>query len=634
MRVPITKLMRRGKLNDELIELIMANVRLKDMVYGDIMANITCNEVGGRLLLEFMDEYKFDDLSELSRAIIGRTERAMRERLAAIPDGVYRNAIQVEGIDEPITLACAVNISGDEVHIDFEGTTPSIRRGINVPLCYTRAFSNYALKVLTIPELPNNEGAANPISISVPPGCILNALPPSSTGGRHVIGHFVAPLIFGALGRVLPDEVQADSGMLSQLSCHGRHRNGRGVSSLFFASGGFGALKGIDGRAATPGPSNMIGTPIEIWEHETSVSVLKKNGAGLRRPWRVPRRQCPGDPSAQRQRPPDERRLVRRPHRVPAARRAGRRSGATARDTHQRQGGASQRPLYPQAGRCLRDAGGRRRRVGDPRKRPPEQLLADVRNGDVTVEGALQGLRRGSRYKEGNRAQGQLGRAARQFRRHVMPRIIDLSVTIENNMPVHKNMPRPVYLQWGSHESSKANKHGVPEDPFTSAIEFMGMLNHVGTHVDAFYHLKPDGQTIDEMPIDMFMGKAVCFDLTHIPDLGDIDVNDMEQAEAKAGVKVDGHIVLLNTGLHRRHYPRDLVMHSNAGLRPRPRIGWLTASRRCTAWKARQPTDQISTSSPIIGSAATAASPTWSGCAISRSWSAKASSISRRFHSS
>ena len=119
--------MRRGKLNDELIELIMANVRLKDMVYGDIMANITCNEVGGRLLLEFMDEYKLDDLSELSRAIIAQTERAMRERIAAIPDGVYRNAILVEGIDEPITLACAVSISGDRVHIDFEGTTPSIR---------------------------------------------------------------------------------------------------------------------------------------------------------------------------------------------------------------------------------------------------------------------------------------------------------------------------------------------------------------------------------------------------------------------------------------------------------------------------------------------------------------------------
>jgi kynurenine formamidase len=92
------------------------------------------------------------------------------------------------------------------------------------------------------------------------------------------------------------------------------------------------------------------------------------------------------------------------------------------------------------------------------------------------------------------------------------------------------------------------------------------MLNHVGTHVDAFYHLKPGGLTIDEMPLELFMGKAVCFDLTHIPDLGDIDVADMEEAERKSRVRVDGHIVLLNTGLHRRHYPRDSVMYSNPGL--------------------------------------------------------------------
>ena len=147
-----------------------------------------------------------------------------------------------------------------------------------------------------------------------------------------------------------------------------------------------------------------------------------------------------------------------------------------------------------------------------------------------------------------------------------MPRIVDLSVTIENNMPAHKNMPRPVYLPWMTHESCKAYNQGVPGDPFTTPIEYIGMLNHVGTHVDAFFHLKPDGATIDDMPLAMFMGHAVCFDMTHIPDLGDIDVKDMEAAEKKAGVNVDGHIVLLNTGLHRRHYPRDSIMHANPGL--------------------------------------------------------------------
>lgn len=390
LRIPIIKLMRRGKLNDELIELIMTNVRLKEMVYGDIMANITCNEVGGRLLLEFMDEYQLEDLSGLSRSIIARTEQALRERIAAIPNGVYRNAISVEGIDEPITLACAVKVAGDSVHIDFEGTSPSIRRGINVPLCYTRAFSNYALKVLTIPELPNNEGAANPIGITVPPGCILNALPPSSTGGRHVIGHFVAPLIFGALGHALPDQIQADCGMLSQLSCQGTHRSGRGISSLFFASGGFGALKGIDGRAATPGPSNMIGTPIEIWENETSMSVLKKEivpdsgGPGEFRGGNAQEIHLRNDSG----------------HLLHAASFAGRtefpplgvQGGAPGQLRATRING---KVVHPKGRYILQpgdvfetlEAGGGG--FGDPRKRAPEQLLADVRNGDVTVEAAL-----------------------------------------------------------------------------------------------------------------------------------------------------------------------------------------------------------------------------------------------------
>ncbi len=276
LRLPIQKLLKRGVVNAELMEIILGNVRFPEMVQGDILANIACNEVGGRLLTDFMDEYKLDDLGPLSRAIIERTESAMRAKISAIPDGVYRNAIPVEGVDEPLRLECAVTIRGSDVLIDLEGTTGSVPRAINVPLCYTRAFCNYALKVVTIPDLPNNEGAANPITLTAPPGCVLNALPPSATAGRHVIGHFVAPLIFGALAPALPSQVQADCGMLSQTSMRGTNLAERPVSSLFFAAGGFGALQGQDGRDATPGPSNMIGSPIEIWEDETNITVLHK----------------------------------------------------------------------------------------------------------------------------------------------------------------------------------------------------------------------------------------------------------------------------------------------------------------------------------------------------------------------
>jgi kynurenine formamidase len=147
-----------------------------------------------------------------------------------------------------------------------------------------------------------------------------------------------------------------------------------------------------------------------------------------------------------------------------------------------------------------------------------------------------------------------------------MASIVDLTVTIENCMPSHRTMPRPIYRRYLEHEESKALGLGTPEDVFTSAIEFVGMLTHIGTHVDAFFHTNPEGQTIDEMPLELFMGKAVALDLRHVPDLGTIDVADLEAAERQAGVAIDGHIVLLNTGLHARHYPRETVMHSNPGL--------------------------------------------------------------------
>lgn len=145
-------------------------------------------------------------------------------------------------------------------------------------------------------------------------------------------------------------------------------------------------------------------------------------------------------------------------------------------------------------------------------------------------------------------------------------RIVDLTLVIEDNMPSHKLFQSPIILPHLNHEQSLEFGLGVPDDPMTFATSYIGTLDHIGTHVDAFAHVNPSGATIDEMPIDMFFGKAVCFDMTHIPDLGEIDVADLEKAEAKLGVKVDGHIVLLNTGLHNRHYPDRKVCWTNPGL--------------------------------------------------------------------
>ncbi len=147
-----------------------------------------------------------------------------------------------------------------------------------------------------------------------------------------------------------------------------------------------------------------------------------------------------------------------------------------------------------------------------------------------------------------------------------MQKVVDLSLVMTDNMPAHKLFQSPVILPALSHEQTKDFGLGVPEDKMTFATNYLGVLDHVGTHVDAFYHTNPDGDSVDEMPLEMFFGKAVCFDLTHVPDLGEIDVEDLEAAEEKCGVRVAGHIVLLNTGLHKRHYPNPEVVRSNPGL--------------------------------------------------------------------
>jgi kynurenine formamidase len=89
-----------------------------------------------------------------------------------------------------------------------------------------------------------------------------------------------------------------------------------------------------------------------------------------------------------------------------------------------------------------------------------------------------------------------------------MVKIIDLSVKLEDFMPSHKNLQRPFVKPHVTHEESKRRKLGTPEDPMTFTTMFMAMVDHTGTHVNAFYHNNPDGLPVDEMPLEMFMGKT------------------------------------------------------------------------------------------------------------------------------
>ena len=276
LRIPICKLYDAGKPNELLIDIIRTNVRVPEQTMGDIMANVSCNEVGGREINAFMDEYGLEDLMPLSRAIRGQSEAAMRTKLRELKDGTYRNRIQLEGFEGPVEFAVRVDVQGDNVAFDFDGTSGCVRAGVNVPFCYTNAMALHAIKSLTLPSIPNNAGSQAPITVSAPVGCILNAQPPFPTGGRHAMGHFVTPLVYGALADAIPGEVQADSGMMNLINFQGSRRDGRAFSTLYFASGGYGALNGLDGWSTLPHPSNMAVVPVEVWETLTHTTVERK----------------------------------------------------------------------------------------------------------------------------------------------------------------------------------------------------------------------------------------------------------------------------------------------------------------------------------------------------------------------
>jgi N-methylhydantoinase B len=201
----------------------------------------------------------------------------MREAIQGLPDGLYENEIQTDGFDEPIRLSVAISIEGDEMRVDYEGSSPQSDRGINVVLNYTVAYTTFGVKCVISPEVPNNDGSFQPIHVTAPEGCILNAMHPAPVGARHIVGHFLPSLIHGALAHVIPDKVLAQgSDNLWNTQISGRRESGEPFTYVFFSGGGMGARPHQDGLSATAFPSGIRGVPAEVIESISPVIMHKR----------------------------------------------------------------------------------------------------------------------------------------------------------------------------------------------------------------------------------------------------------------------------------------------------------------------------------------------------------------------
>jgi N-methylhydantoinase B len=275
--IPVVKLYDAGRPNETLVRLIRANTRAPEMVLGDFHAQIAGGDVGGQRLLEFMEEFGLRRLEPLADEIVGRTERAMRESIARLKPGLYEYAITSDGFDEPITIRCRCEVQGDDLRIDYTGSSPASRRGINVVMNYTLAYTTYGVKVIVSPDVPNNEGAFRPVKVTAPEGSILNAAHPAPVAARHVVGHFLPHVVAGALREALPDRVMAEgSANIWGVQVAGKTLSGERFTYIFFTSGGTGARPTKDGLSATAFPSGVLGTPAEVIETLSPLLIERK----------------------------------------------------------------------------------------------------------------------------------------------------------------------------------------------------------------------------------------------------------------------------------------------------------------------------------------------------------------------
>jgi N-methylhydantoinase B len=291
--IPLVKLYDGGELNQAVLDMIRWNVRTPDAVVGDIRSQIAANHVCAEQIVQMMDEHQLDSLDDLAGEILARTERSMRQAIAAIPDGVYRAEgviEQMEGKDD-VVIRCAVEVKGEDIVVDLAGSSPEVSWGGNVVYNFTYAYVFMALKSMFDPDIPNNDGCAAPIELRAPEGTVVNCRFPAAVAARMQIGHFLTEIVYRALCEARPERVLSASGgtPATMNVFYGRRGDGRPFHAVIIRGGGMGASARRDGEHCYIFPANGANTPVEIFESDTPLLVERREllpdsgGAGKQR---------------------------------------------------------------------------------------------------------------------------------------------------------------------------------------------------------------------------------------------------------------------------------------------------------------------------------------------------------------
>jgi len=290
--IPPVKLVRRGRMDRDLLAFILANVRTPEEREGDITAQLAANAVGRRRLLEMASKYGAPLLGERMRGLQDYSEKILRRALASLPDGVYRFEDRMDDDrpgGRPVRIRVAVRLRRGSAVVDFTGTDPQTEGNINANFAVTLSATLYVFRCLVPGDVPFNAGLIRPIRLIAPEGSVVNARPPAAVAGGNVeTSQRVTDVLLGALAQAAPGRVPAASqGTMNNVTFGGVHpATGRPFAYYETIGGGMGASlerRGLGGVHSHM--TNTRNTPVEAIEHALPVRIGRyklREGSGGR----------------------------------------------------------------------------------------------------------------------------------------------------------------------------------------------------------------------------------------------------------------------------------------------------------------------------------------------------------------
>jgi N-methylhydantoinase B len=304
LRIPPLKLYEKGVPSDALFGILEKNIRVPVMTLGDIRSNLAACRTGAAGLIELAERYGVKSLDKYFSELLDYTERLARAEIRSWPDGDYRftDYLDNDGVDpEPIALCVKLTVAGDSVTIDFEGTSPQVRGGINSPWAYTVSCCTYAVRSVMRADIPNTSGLLRPIRVIAKEGLIVNPLMPAASGMRGIVGFRMADTLLGALAQVLPDRVPAAGEGGNSLVIIGGYTKGQREPFIMFdlVCGTWGARPDKDGNDGLTNPGSVVSNiPTELMEldypvrlgeyslaNDTGGAGKYRGGLGVTREW-------------------------------------------------------------------------------------------------------------------------------------------------------------------------------------------------------------------------------------------------------------------------------------------------------------------------------------------------------------